>query len=163
MAAVVAALALPQCVAAEAIETKIFSSAASRGILREIAPVFERVTGQRLVIEYAFAFWIEAGDPFDVAILPPDMPDDLMRRDKLAACSRVDLGRTGMGVAVRRGAHKPDIGMVDAFRRVLLEALTIAYTDGGATGVQFRNMLTRLGIAEAMKGKLQPLSDERCR
>lgn len=55
MAAVVAALALPQCVAAEAIETKIFSSAASRGILREIAPVFERVTGQRLVIEYAFA------------------------------------------------------------------------------------------------------------
>jgi hypothetical protein len=55
MAAVVAALTPPQGVAAEAIETRVFSSAAPRGVLREIAPVFERVTGQRLVIEYAFA------------------------------------------------------------------------------------------------------------
>jgi molybdate transport system substrate-binding protein len=162
MAAVVAALTLPQGVAAEAIETRVFSSAAPRGVLREIAPVFERVTGQRLVTDIAFAAdlkrRIEAGNPFDVAILPPDTADDLMRRDKLAAGSRVDLGRTGMGVAVRRGAHKPDIGTVDAFRRALLAAPTVAYADGGASGVQFHSILERLGIAEAIRPKLRPHS-----
>src|SRR5258708_2457391 len=160
IAAVLAALALPQGVAAEAVETRVFTSAAPRGILKEIAPVFERATGHRLVIESAFAAdlkrRIEAGNPFDVAILPPDMADDLVRRDKLVAGSRVDLGRTGMGVAVRSGAPKPDIGTVDAFRRALLAAPTVAYAEGGASGVQFHGILARLGIAEAMKPKLRP-------
>jgi molybdate transport system substrate-binding protein len=160
IAAVLAALTATPGGAAEAIETKVFSSAAPRGILREIAPVFERTTGYRLVIEFAFAAdlkrRIEAGNSFDVAILPPDMADDLMRRDKLVAGSRVDLGRTGMGVAVRSGAPKPDIGTVDASRRALLAAPTVAYADGGASGVQFHSILGRLGIAEAMKGKLRP-------
>jgi molybdate transport system substrate-binding protein len=160
MTAVVAALTMPQGAAADAIETRVFSSAAPRGILREIAPVFERVTGRRLVIEYAFAAdlkrRIEAGDPFDVAILPPDIADDLVRRDKLVAGSRVDLGRTGLGVAVRKGAPKPDIGTLDAFRIALLAAPTVAYADGGASGVQFHGILARLGIAEAMKLKLRP-------
>ena len=93
--------------------------------------------------------------PFDVAILPPDMADDLAGRDKLVAGSRVDLGRTGLGVAVRRGAPLPDIGTVDAFRRALLTAPVVA-ADGGASGVQFHGILARLGIAEAMKSKLRP-------
>jgi molybdate transport system substrate-binding protein len=160
MAAVLGALTLAQNVAAQAIETWVFSSAAPRGVLREMAPAFEHVTGQRLVIEYAFAAdlkrRIEAGNPFDVAILPPDMADDLMRRGKLARGSRVDLGRTGMGVAVRKGTPNPDISTVDAFRRALLAAPTIAYADGGASGVQFHSILARLGIAEAIKPKLRP-------
>jgi molybdate transport system substrate-binding protein len=160
MAAVVAALAPPQGAAAEAIETRVFSSAAPRGILREIAPLFERVTGQRLVIEYAFAAdlkrRIEVGEPFDVAILPPDAADDLVRRNKLVADSRVDLGRTGLGVAVRKGAPKPDIGTADALRSALLASPTVAYAAGGASGVQFHGILARLGIAEAMKRKLRP-------
>jgi molybdate transport system substrate-binding protein len=125
-----------------------------------MAPDVERMTGHRLVINYEFSTdlkrRIEAGDPFDVAILPPDMADDLMRRGKLAAGSRVDLGRTGLGVAVRRGAPKPNIGTVDAFRRALLAASTVAYADGGTSGGQVRNMLTRLGIAEPMAPKLRP-------
>jgi molybdate transport system substrate-binding protein len=160
VAAVVAALTLPQAVAAEVAETRVFTSAAPRGVLRQIAPDFERVTGQRLVIDYAFAAdlkrRIEAGNPFDVAILPPDMADDLVRQNKLAVGSRIDLGRTGMAVAVRRGAPKPDIGTVDALRRALLAAPTVAYADGGASGVQFHGMLTRLGIAEAIKPRLRP-------
>jgi molybdate transport system substrate-binding protein len=159
-AVVLAALTLAQGVAAEAIETRVFTSAAPRGVLREMAPVFERVTGHRLVIESAFSTdlkrRIEAGDPFDVAILPPDMADDLMRRNKLVAGSRINLGRTGMGVAVRTGAPKPDVGTVDAFRLALLAAPTVAYADGGASGVQFHGILARLGIAEAMKPKLRP-------
>jgi molybdate transport system substrate-binding protein len=160
MTAVVATLTLPQGAAADTVETRVFSSAAPRGILREIAPIFERVTGQQLVIEYAFAAdikrRIEAGDRFDVAVLPPDIADDLVRQDKLVAGSRVDLGRTGLGVAVRKGAPKPDIGTLDALRIALLAAPTVAYADGGASGVQFHGILARLGIAEAMKAKLRP-------
>jgi molybdate transport system substrate-binding protein len=145
---------------ARAAEIKVFSSAAPRVIFRELAPDFERKTGHRLVIDYAFAAdlkrRIEAGDPFDVAVLPPDMADDLVRRGKLAAGSRVDLGRTGMGVAVRSGAPKPDIGTVGAFRRALLAAPTVAYADGGASGVHVHDILARLGIGEAMKPKLRP-------
>ena len=162
IAAVLAALTPAPGVAADAEsnETRVFTSAAPRGVLREVAPVFERTTGHRLVIESAFAAdlkrRIEAGNPFDVAILPPDMADDFVRRDKLVAGSRVDLGQTGMGVAVRSGAPTPDIGTVDAFRRALLAAPTVAYADGGASGVQFHSILARLGIAEAMKQKLRP-------
>jgi hypothetical protein len=72
--------------AAQSAEIKVFSSAAPRGIFRELAPDFERTTGHRLVIHYEFAAdlerRIEAGDPFDVAVLPPDMADDLVRRGK---------------------------------------------------------------------------------
>jgi molybdate transport system substrate-binding protein len=145
---------------AQCAELEVFSSAAPRGIFREIAPDFERTTGHRLVINYEFAAdlkrRIEAGDPFDVAILPPDLADDLVRRGKLAAGSRVDLGRTGMGVAVRRGAPRPRIDTVDAFRQALLAAPTVAYANGGASGVHVQAILARLGIVEAMKQKLRP-------
>lgn len=94
-------------------EIRVFSSAAPRGVFRDLVPEFERTTGHRLLINYQFATdlkrRIEAGDPFDVAILPPDLADNLVQRGKLAAASRIDLGRTGMGVAVRKGAPKPDI------------------------------------------------------
>jgi molybdate transport system substrate-binding protein len=160
-AAIVVVLTLAQPVGpARSAEIKVFSSAAPRGIFRQLAPDFERTTGHRLVITYAFAAdlkrRIEAGDPFDVAVLPPDMADDMVRRGKLAAGSRVDLGRTGLGVAVRKGAPKPDIGTVDAFRRALLAVPTVAYADGGASGVQVHGILARLGIAEAVTQKLRP-------
>jgi molybdate transport system substrate-binding protein len=158
--AIVALTLVQQGGPAQSAEIKVFSSAAPRGVFRQLTPEFERTTGHRLVISYEFSTdlkrRIEAGDPFDVAILPPDMADDLMRRGKLAAGSRVDLGRTGLGVAMRRGAPRPDIGTVDEFRRALLAALTVAYANGGATGLYVRDMLARLGIAEAMKPKMRP-------
>jgi molybdate transport system substrate-binding protein len=144
----------------ESAEITVFSSAAPRGVFRDLVPEFERTTGHRLLINYEFAAdlkrRIEAGDPFDVAILPPDLADGLVQRGKLAPASRVDLGRTGMGVAVRKGAPKPDISTVDAFRRVLLEVPTVAYANGGTTGAHFADILARLGIAQAMKEKLRP-------
>jgi molybdate transport system substrate-binding protein len=159
--AIVVGLALTQHLGvAQSAEIRIFSSAAPRGVLRELAPDFERATGHRLVINYEFSTdlkrRIEAGDPFDVAILPPDVADELMQRGKLAAGSRVDLGRTGLGVAVRRGAPTPGIDAVDEFRRALLAAPMVAYADGGTSGAQVRNIMAQLGIAEAMKEKLRP-------
>jgi molybdate transport system substrate-binding protein len=146
--------------AARSAEIRVFSTAAPRGVLRELTPDFERTTGHRLVITYEFSTdlkrRIEAGDPFDVAILPPEIADELMRHGKLAAGSRVDLGRTGLGVAARRGAPKPDVATVDALRRALLAAPTVAYANGGTTGEHVRNILAQLGITEAMTPKLRP-------
>jgi len=161
-AALVALALMQQGVPAQSAEIRVFSSAAPRGVFRDLVPDFERTTGHRVLINYEFAAdlkrRIEAGDPFDVAILPPDMADDLVQRGKLAAGSRVDIGRTGMGVAVRKGAPKPDISTVDAFRRALLEVPMVAYANGGMTGAHFADILARLGIAQAMKEKLRPYS-----
>jgi hypothetical protein len=102
-AAALVALALCNKAAAESAEIRVFSSAAPRGVFGDLVPDFERTTGHRLLINYEFAAdlkrRIEAGHPFDVAILPPDLADDLVQRGKVAAGLRVDLGRTGMGVA----------------------------------------------------------------
>ena len=84
------------------------------------------------------------------------MADGLAQRGRLVAASRVDLGRTGLGVAVRKDAPIPDIGTVDAFRSALMAAPTVAYADGGASSVRIRAILARLGIGEAMQGKLRP-------
>lgn len=153
-------LALSRDVAAQPAELRVLSSAAPRSVLNEMSPAFERMTGRKLVVEYAFSpdlkRRIEAGDLFDVAILPPEMADDLMTRYKLVAGSRVDLGRTGLGVAVRQGASPPDVSTADALRSAFLAAPTLAYADGGQSGVQFHAILARLGIAEAMKPKLRP-------
>jgi molybdate transport system substrate-binding protein len=160
LAAVLGALTSAPVVSATADEIRVLTSAAPRSVLQAIAAPFERATGRRLAIEFAFAAdlkrRIEAGDPFDVAILPPDMADDLVRQDKLATNSRVELGRTGLGVGVRSGTSKPDISTVDGFRRALLAASTVAYADGGASGVQFHRILARLGITESMQAKLRP-------
>jgi molybdate transport system substrate-binding protein len=160
LAAILAVLTSAPVVSAMADEIRVLTSAAPRRVLQAIAVPFEHATSRRLVIEFAFAAdlkrRIEAGDLFDVAILPPDMADDLVRQDKLATSSRVELGRTGLGVGVRSGTSKPDISTVDGFRRALLATSTVAYADGGASGVQFRRILARLGITESMQAKLRP-------
>ncbi len=99
---------------------------------------------------------IEGGEAFDVAILTPALVDDLIKQGKIEAASRTNLARTGVGVAIRQGAAKPDISTADAFKRTLLSAKSIAYGDpalGGASSVYFANLLQRPGIAEAVKGK----------
>jgi molybdate transport system substrate-binding protein len=79
--------------------------------------------------------------------------DDLARQGKVAPGSRADLARSGIGVAVKSGAPKPDIGSVDAFRRTLLSAKSIAYTATGASGIYFAGVTEKLGIGAEVKAK----------
>ena len=99
---------------------------------------------------------IEAGETFDVAILLPPLIEDLIKQGKIAAGTRTDIARSGMGVGVRAGAPKPDIGSVEAFKRALLNAKSVAYSKEGASGVYFKGLLERLGIVEQMNPKLMP-------
>ncbi len=94
---------------------------------------------------------IQKGETPDVAFLTARQADDLVKEGKLAR--RVDLVRSSIGIAVRAGAPKPDIGSVDAFKRTLLAAKSFARNEGADSGVFMAGLLERLGIAEAMKAK----------
>jgi molybdate transport system substrate-binding protein len=97
---------------AVAAEVKVLSAAAMRPALKELGPQFERATGHKLVIEFdvvgLLKRQIDAGGAFDVAILTLPLIDDLGRQGKIAANTRADIARSGIGVIVRPGALKPD-------------------------------------------------------
>lgn len=144
---------------ADAAELKVLSSPGVRGIVSELGGKFEGATGHKLVVDFAVFVdlkrRIDAGETFDIAILSPTMIDDLIQLGKVAADTRANLGRTGVGVAVRKGAPKPDISSVEAFKRTMLNANSVAYVKGGGSGKIFLSALDRLGIAAEMKPKLK--------
>jgi len=137
---------------------KVLSTHAVHDVLRELRPMFERTSGIDLAIDWAPANLlrreIENDAAFDVAIVTRPVIDALTNHGKIIAESCVDIGRSGLGVAVRRGADRPDISTLDAFKRALLTAKSVARSRDGTSGLYFETLLTRLGIAEAMHGKI---------
>src|SRR4029079_17789141 len=99
---------------------------------------------------------IECGEVFEVALLTPQAIDDLAKAGKVVAGSRADLAKTGVGVVVKEGAPKPDIATVDAFKRTLLAAKSVAYIDpaaGGSSGIYVGKLLEQLCIANDINAK----------
>ena len=147
-----------------AVEIKVLSGNGGRAAVSELGARFERATGHKVTIRFevnaALKRKIDAGETFDVAILNPPVLEDLIKQGKIAAGTRADIGSAGLGVAVRAGAPKPDISSVEAFKRTLLNAKTVAFPGEGASGVYFVRLLDRLGIAVAMKPKLKPMPAE---
>lgn len=152
---------LAQAAAAEAAEVKVLHTGGFTSVMNELGPEFERATGHKLVtkIDSAAVFrrQIDAGETFDVAILTTPLIAELVRTGKIAADMTADIARSGIGVGVRAGAPKPDISSVEAFKRTLLRAKSVAHSEEGASGVHFKRLLERLGIAADMKAKLKPL------
>ncbi|HEX3953547.1 MAG TPA: molybdate ABC transporter substrate-binding protein [Stellaceae bacterium] len=152
-------------VAAKAAELKVVSAGAMRAVLQQLAPSFEAATGNHLVLEFSTAGGVEqrvaGGDAIDVAVLTRSRLDKLAQQGKVAAPSVVTLARASIGLAVRKGTPHPDIASVDAFKRALLNAKSIAYTDpasGGTSGIHLAQVLERLGIAAALKPKIHLVS-----
>jgi molybdate transport system substrate-binding protein len=137
-----------------AAELKIFGSRVTVG---ELAAQFEKTTGFTPVVVADVAAVmkrrIEAGEPFDLAVLVDFQVNDLINSGKLLADSRADIMSSGIGVAVKRGAPKPDIGTVEAFKQTLLKAKSITYLKEGASTIHLRKLFTQLGIADAIKSK----------
>src|SRR5262249_22051195 len=131
-------------------EIKILSTHAVQEVLSEFGPPFERVTGIDLAIDYdpanALKRAIEAGTPFDVAILTRTVIDELTLKGKVRRETRKDIGRSGLGIAVRQGAAAPDISTVDALRRSLLAAHSLVRSKEGTSGLYVETLLDRLGI-----------------
>ena len=159
---VAAIAALAACVApapAGATEVKVFTSVALKSVLDEIAPAYEKASGNKLTITYGLAAEMKkrvlAGETADVIMLTRAMMEDLQKQGKLAG-ALVNVAGTPVAVAARAGAPKPDIGTVEAFKKALLATKSIVYADpakGGLSGIVFAHALDRLGIAEQMKAK----------
>jgi molybdate transport system substrate-binding protein len=133
--------------------------------LQELAPAFEAASGHKLKIEYATAGVVEqkiaAGDEIDVAILTKPRLDKLVREAKIVGGSVKTLARAQIGVAVKKGATKPDISSVEAFKRALLNAKSVAYLDpasGATSGQHLAQVFEKLGISAELKPKTRLVS-----
>ena len=144
----------------DAAEIKVLSAGAYKSVAVTVQPDFEKQTGHKLVIDNdtvgGLVKRIEGGEAFDVVIVSPGAVDDLIKTGKAVAGSRQTLARVGIGVMVKDGAAKPDIATVDAFKKAVLDAKTVAYIDpasGGSSGIYLASLFEKLGIANAVKPK----------
>jgi molybdate transport system substrate-binding protein len=145
---------------APAAEIKVLTGGAFRGVVDALVPEFEKRTGHKVSVDNAtagvLAKRIGGGEAFDVAIITPKAIGELIDKGKIAAGTRVDLAKVGMGVVVKEGAPRPDIATVEAFKRALVAAKSVAYIDpkaGGSSGIYFDGLLDRLGIADQIRPK----------
>jgi molybdate transport system substrate-binding protein len=147
-------------IAASAVEIKLLTAGAMRTVVVALLPDFEKRTGNKVTFDNAtagnLAKRINEGEAFDVALITPAVVDDLANNGKIVAGTRVDIAKVGMGVVVKEGAAAPDIATVDAFKRMLVAAKSVAYIDpasGGSSGIYFDKLLDRLGIADQVRPK----------
>jgi molybdate transport system substrate-binding protein len=144
---------------AHAAEIKVLSTVAVQPLLEELAPEFERETGHRLAMTFGVSNTmkrqIDAGEHFDVAIMTSPVTDALIEQGRVVATTRTDIARGGIGIGVRQGASKPDIASVEALKRTLLAAESVAFSREGWSGLYFAGLLEQLGIAEAMQPKIR--------
>lgn len=150
-------------------EIKVMMSGAFTAAYRQLMPEFQRATHNQLVTAYGASMGdapdsipsrLERGEPVDVVVLASSALEQLIKQEKVVPGSRVDLARSGIGMAVRQGAPKPDIATVEALKRTLLDAKSIAYS-ASASGVYLsRELFQRLGIAEQISGKSKRIANE---
>jgi molybdate transport system substrate-binding protein len=162
LTAVIGLAVLSSAASIRAAEIKVIASNGVKEALHELAPAFERETGHKLVIAFGLATalkrQIEAGEAFDLAILPAAVIDDLAKQGKVDAGARTAIARSGVGIGIKKGAPRPDIRTPEALKRTLLSAKSITWAKEGQSGIYFASLLERIGIAEQMKPKVVPAS-----
>ena len=147
---------------ASAADVRVMISAGFYGVYSELGPAFERASGHRLVTTRgpsmgdspeAIPARLARGEPADVVILDGGAADELGRRDLVRADSKIELSRSLIGMVVRAGAEKPDIGSVETLRSTLLSAKSIAYSDSGSGTYLSTTLFPKLGIADQIAPK----------
>jgi molybdate transport system substrate-binding protein len=145
-----------------AAELHVMISAGFYRVYAELGPAFERATGHRLITTRgpsigdspeAIPTRLARGEFADVVILDGASADDLAKRGFVLAGSKVDLALSQIGMVVRSGAASPNIGSVEAFRRTLLAAMSIGYSDSASGTYLSTTLFAKLGIADQVAGK----------
>ena len=153
----VAAAALTFSTSALAAEITVLSTNALKTVLEDLAPKFEQSSENKLAITWgtaaALKVQIEKGAAFDVAVITDAGADDLIKQGKLA--SRTALARSGIAVAIQKGAPKPPLVSADDFKKLLLSAKSIAWVEQGASGIYLKGVFERLGVSDQIKPKLK--------
>src|SRR6202158_3722322 len=148
--------------AASAADVHVMISAGFYGVYSELGPAFESASGHRLITTRgpsmgdspeAIPTRLARGEAADVLILDGGAADELGKRGLVRSDSKVELARSLIGMVVRSGAEKPDIGSVEAFRSTLLAAKSIAYSDSGSGTYLSTSLFAKLGIADQVAGK----------
>ena len=141
-----------------AAEIKVASTQATEEAYKELVAQFEKSTGHKVTTYYSGTLNVQKriadGEPYDLIIMAGPAIDDQIKLGKAVAGSRVDFAQSGTGMAVKKGAPKPDIGSVDAFKKALLASKSIGYSTG-PSGIYMLSVFEKLGIADQMKGKLK--------
>lgn len=150
------------CTAAQAAEITVFCPGAVQTIVRDVAKEYEQKSGNTIKFQYGtagdIAKRVADGERGDVVIATARGLADLAKSGRVVAASIRDLGSMGVGVAVRKGAPKPDIHDVAAFKASMLAAKSIMYADpakGGQSGIHVAKVLAQLGIDKVLQPKLQ--------
>jgi molybdate transport system substrate-binding protein len=150
-------LAVANVTAADADELKIWTARAITTVLDKVGHEFEHSSGYKLNVTTdtspPLVKRIYAGESFDILVQPTVTIDALINAGKILADTRTHLVRSGIGVEVPLGARKPDITSVEALKRALLDAKSIAFLKEGS-GIYMEGLIERLGIAEAIKLKI---------
>lgn len=141
-------------------ELKVLSAGAVQAMMEAIGPEFERASGNKLKIEFAtvgaLRKRVEAGEHADVVAMSESAIEALDTPGRFVPGSVKNLGQTITGIAVKKGAPRPDVSTAEAFKAALLKARSVSYTDpkgGGSSGVFFGELLKRLGIADEVNRK----------
>jgi len=154
---VAVAMMLPGVVSAA--EIKLMCPAPMRTSVVELVAQFEKATQHKVnIVHIPSRFIVErvtGGEPVDAVLLTQNAADGLIKAGKLAR--RVDYAKSSIGVAVKSGAPKPDVGTADAFKRTMLAAKSFARNEGAESGIHVLRVFERLGIAEEMKAKTKAM------
>ena len=162
-AAIVCAVVLATASAA-ADELKVVTSGAFTPALLELLPEFQTQTHHTVSTAFGGSMGsapdtipnrLARGEPIDVIILASTALDDLITQGKVVKGTRVDLVRSRIGIAVRAGAPKPDVSTVEAFKRAMLQAKSIAYSSSASGVYLSTELFPRLGIVDAIKDKVR--------
>jgi molybdate transport system substrate-binding protein len=152
-------LVLSLGVTVHAAELQVLAGGGIAGPMRELAAQFESASGHTLVIRFGTTPELiklaTGGGPFDLGVVPTEVMKDAAARSRFLSGATTDVARVGLGVAVRAGAPRPDIGTPEALKRTLLRAQSIATTPESAAGYQVMRAFERLRISDAVKAKLK--------
>jgi molybdate transport system substrate-binding protein len=161
--AAVIALALPVLtVAAHGAELKVFQGNALNAVMEELGPQFETANETKLVATVGTSAQLKArienNEPFDITFITRAALGELTAQGKIAASPQAGIARAGIGVAIRKGAAKPDLSTVEAFKQAMLNAKSIGFVDQTPTGANLKVIFAKLGIADQMQPKMKPLT-----
>jgi molybdate transport system substrate-binding protein len=139
-------------------EIKVVSTQATQEAYLELVAQFEKASGHKVTTVFTGTLNVQKrladGEPYDLIIMASPAIDDQIRLGKAVAGSRVDFAKSGTGLAVRKGAAKPDISSADALKKTLLAAKSIGYSTG-PSGLYMLSVFEKLGVADQVKGKLR--------
>jgi molybdate transport system substrate-binding protein len=140
-----------------ATQTRIISSMATRQVLTDLLAQYQASTGQHVALEAVggvdAAKRVQAGEAFDAVVLAANVIDQLTSAGHIVPGSRADLVRSGVAIAVRAGALRPDIASEDAVKRAVLGARSLSYSTG-PSGVHLAKLFERWGIADQIKDRI---------